>query len=309
MASEPGFTHSALVVDSEDTLITHLLPALGECGEQVLLVVAPRTRDLLRAELGSRADAWEWAKPDGFYGGLGAAFETFRRYLAAQHTLGRRVHVVAEPGMRGERANAYLPYEAVCNDAFAAYACSVTCLWDSREQPSSIIDEVRKVHGFELGGAGFQPSPGFVPAGTYLAGLASTPPAPPPPETLMDRLVLDVHDLPQLRERARVLALSLGFPEEDVTLATNEVVTNGLVHGAPPVRVRYWAEPGALVVQVEDAGGTDLPPAAGYLPPDVHQFGGRGMWIARQLADIVTAHSAAGTTAVRMSFPGQLQAS
>ena len=305
MADQPGFIHSALIVDSEDMLVARLLPALDEAvseGQPVLMSVGPRTQDVLRAALGARATALTWG--GGPTVPLGVVFESYRRHLAGQHALGRRVHIVAEPGVTGERASACLPYESVCNDVYAAYGCSVTCLWDSRLQPASIIDEVRKVHGFELGSAGFLRNPGFVPAGTYLAGLARAAPRPPPRAPLMDRLVLDVHDLAHLRERTRVLARALGLPEDDFTLAINEVVTNGLVHGAPPVRVRCWAEPGGLVVQVEDTGGVAIPAIAGYLPPGEDQFGGRGMWIARQLADIVTAYTAGGTTVVRMSFPG-----
>ena len=306
MATEPGFTHSALIVDSEDALTTRLLPALHRSmaeGRPVLMVVGPDTGELLRAELGSPAAELEWGDPDACCERLGVAFETFRRHLAEQYALGRRVHVVAEPVLTSDRASAYLPYEAVCNDAFAAYHCSVTCLWDSRRHPSQLIDDVRRVHGYELGDEGFTPNPGFVPASTYLAALGRTQPPPPPSATLLDLLVRDAHDLPRLRERTRVLARSLGFPEDDITLAANEVATNGLVHGAPPVRVRCWRDGGVLVVQVEDAGGVELPPAAGYLPPDVDQFGGRGMWIARQLADIVTTYTSPGNTAVRMSFP------
>ncbi|NKQ56283.1 sensor histidine kinase [Amycolatopsis sp. K13G38] len=306
MASEPGFTHSALIVDSPDALAARLVPLLErQMAEErpVLLVVAPETEDLVRAELGARAERLEWGQRSGFYQQLGVAFERFRRYLADQRAAGRRVHVVAEPLVTGDRATAYLPYEAVCNDAFAAYDCPVTCLWDSRRHPASHIEDVRRVHGWELGETEFLRSGTFVPAGTYLAGFARTPLPQPPPATLLDRLVLDVHDLPRLRERTRFLAQTAGTAAEDVTLAVNEVVTNGLLHGEPPVRIRAWPAPGALIVQIEDAGGVEVPPAAGYLPPDVDQYGGRGMWLARQLADIVTTHTSGDRTAVRMSFP------
>ena len=47
---------------------------------------------------------------------------------------------------------------------------------------------------------------------------------------------------------------------DDAILATSEVVTNAIVHGEGPVRVRAWAGPHGARVEVGDAGaGTPCP--------------------------------------------------
>jgi len=306
MAHELGFAHSALIVDSERALTDRLVPALERSlaeGMPVLMLVGPAVEEVVRDRLGAGAAELQWNALPGFYQRLGVTFETFRRYLAAQHAEGRTVHVVAEPPMTGKRAVAFLPFESVCNLAYAGYGCPITCLWDSRRHSPEIIDDVAKVHPFRLEASGLSPSTDFLATDTYLSGLDHVPPEPPPPVVELDEVVTVMHDLPLLRANIRRLARTLGFAVDDLTLATNEVVTNGLAHGAPPVRVRAWRSGDLLAVQVEDHGGVPVPPGAGYLPPEADQFGGRGMWIARQLADIVSTHSADGKTLVRMVFP------
>jgi len=81
------------------------------------------------------------------------------------------------------------------------------------------------------------------------------------------------------------------------------VASNGLVHGAPPVRVRGWHFASALVVQIDDAGGRAVPSTAGYYPPTMRPGSGRGLWLARQLADVVTAYTGSSVTSVRLHFP------
>ncbi|SFP03447.1 Anti-sigma regulatory factor (Ser/Thr protein kinase) [Amycolatopsis arida] len=313
-----GFVHNVLVVDSDQALRERLLPALRRslaAGESVLMVVGPHTERIVRDALGTDAARLEWGDPSAIYQRLGFAFATFRRRLAEEHARGRVLHVVAEPDVRTDlapdapvdRAAAYLSYEAICNEAFARYGCPVTCLWDSRSHPTLVIEGARALHPHELGPSGPFPNPDFVPPESYLAGRNQVALEPPPTSVDLDLALYDVPELAGLRARAREWARGHGFDRaaaEDVVIATGEVATNGLLHGAPPARVRCWRRSDTLVVQVDDARGVPLPPTAGYQPPDDTQPGGRGMWIARQLADVVTTHTVPGTvTTVRMYFP------
>lgn len=47
---------------------------------------------------------------------------------------------------------------------------------------------------------------------------------------------------------------------DDAVLATSEVVTNAILHGEGPVRVRAWAGPHGVRVEVGDAGAGALRP-------------------------------------------------
>lgn len=314
--ADEQFVHRALIVDSDETLRQRLVPALDRAlraGETVLMVVSPHTQQVVHGALGDRAEQLHWGDTRAFYQRLGFAYETFRRYLQQQHAAGQRVYVVAEPdiptsgpGAPVDQVAAYLSYEAMCNDAYAAYRCPVTCIWDSRRHPTLVIEGARSLHNYELAPTGPIPNPDFVPPAQYLAGCNHIAPEPPPPFTDVDTIVIDTHALAALREQLRQWTRDRDFAPSaiwDVVLATSEVATNGLIHGAPPVHIRGWHHADTLIVQVDDAGGIPIPPLAGYLPPAADQRGGRGLWLARQLADTLTTYTTSASTTVRMHFP------
>jgi anti-sigma regulatory factor (Ser/Thr protein kinase) len=312
-----GFRHAALIVDSDDSVRTRLVPALRESidGETpVLMVVGPDTERLVRDELGGLSDRLEWGDAGSFYQRLGFAFEGFRRYLAAQHAVGRTVQVVAEPDLAAgvspeipfDRAAAYTSYEAMCNDAYAGYGCPVICIWDSRRHQEELIESIRTVHNHEVTDAGHVANPQHVPPPEYLAGRTDVPLSRPPALADLDLAVAAPEDLGVMSRAVASWAGSRGFSDEasdDVVIALVEVATNGLVHGRPPVRVRGWWRGDTLVAQVDDAGGCPLPALAGYVAPGPDAAAARGLWLARQLADVVSASTAGGTTSVRLHFP------
>jgi anti-sigma regulatory factor (Ser/Thr protein kinase) len=319
-SSDGAFVHAALIIDSDESLRNRLMPALRRSladDVPVTMVVSPDTERLVRADLGERGDRMHWHRPDAFYQRLGFAFEGFRRFLAAHHAAGQRVHVVAEPDVTTgidpagpvDRAAAYLSYEAACNQVFARYGCPVTCLWDSRRHPTVIIENVRSLHNHEITETGDTLNTGYVPPADYLAGRNDIPLPPLPPAPDLDVALSYRDELGPLRAAVQSWAELRSFTPvatDDVVIAVGEVATNGLVHGAPPVRVRGWHTGGTLVIQVDDAGGRPLPPTAGYLPPSTRPEDQRGMWLARQLADVITAHTGAGVTSVRLHFPHEV---
>jgi anti-sigma regulatory factor (Ser/Thr protein kinase) len=320
------FEHAALIVDSDEGLRNRLVPAVRRCIElelPVMVVVAAHTERLLRADLGGHGERVRWGQPGAFYQRLGFAFEGFRRLLAAQHANGERLHLFTEPdvatgatgasgasgatdpGWPVDRAAAYLSYEAVRNEVYAPYGCPVTCLWDGRRHPTPIIDDVRSLHNHEVTEAGSVVNAGYVQSADHLAGRNHPLPSPPVAAGL-DFSLTGLDDLPLLRTALESWAKRRSFlpaAAGDVVIAVGEVAGNGLVHGAPPVRVRGWLVAGTLVVQVDDAGGRPLPATAGYYPPTMRSANGRGLWLARQLADVVTAYTGAGITSVRLHFP------
>ena len=84
--------------------------------------------------------------------------------------------------------------------------------------------------------------------------------------------------------RKRLSTLLPTLPPEqldDVILATSEVVTNAILHGEGPVRVRAWMANTAVHVEVGDAGRGNPQPATGIGNDDE---AGRGLFI----VDMVT---------------------
>jgi anti-sigma regulatory factor (Ser/Thr protein kinase) len=72
-----------------------------------------------------------------------------------------------------------------------------------------------------------------------------------------------------------------------LVLAANKVVTNGIVHGVPPVEVRLWTAERRILVIVTDAGPGPQDPTVG-LRPVRSATGGLGLWIAHQACSHVT---------------------
>jgi anti-sigma regulatory factor (Ser/Thr protein kinase) len=313
------FTHTAVIVESDFTLREELAREIRRSvsgGTPVLMAVSDHTADVVRNTLSDVADGLHWAERGRYDQRMGFAYEWFRRYLADQHSAGHQVHVIAEPEISAypgpdppvDRVAAYLCYESICNTAFAAYGAQVTCLWDSRWYPTIVLEDARSVHPHELTGAGRVRNPAYIGPTDYLAARNDVPgPAPPTPVDL-DVPVEHSGVLPLLRRALKPWAEQRGFGPRaiaDILLAATEVATNGLIHGGDPVRIRAWDHEQTLVVQVDDGGRALLPPAAGYVFPDPGT-GKRGMWLARQLADVVTVDTTAGHNAVRLHFPYDL---
>jgi anti-sigma regulatory factor (Ser/Thr protein kinase) len=114
----------------------------------------------------------------------------------------------------------------------------------------------------------------------------------------------DPPDSPALRREVHALAVAAGFGERaaDVTLALAELLANALEHGRPPVTVEGWFD-GRLVVEVTDSGpGLDRDAIWRTHPPHPDGDRGRGLWIVRQLVDVVTVSSGPGGTSVHMEL-------
>jgi anti-sigma regulatory factor (Ser/Thr protein kinase) len=311
------FAHTIAVIQSDASVRTHLVPEIRRSlqrGQHVLMVVSESVGRLVRSDLGSRVPGVEWGDPAAFYTRLGPAFERFRRYLAERHEAGQQVHVIAEPeladGAVADRTHAYLPYESICNETYAPYGSPVTCIWNTGQHPAAVLEQARIVHGHELTAAGRVRNEAYQTPDEFLTGRAQAPLEPVP--ALVDHDVI-LHDLLDLRVLRRILATWTtrhGFQDEvaaDVSVAVTEIATNALIHGGTPARARCWHAGDTLIVQLDDPGGRPLSPTAGYRrPAATSAAGGRGLWLARQLADSVMTASAAGRTSVRLYFPHRI---
>ncbi|GAA4964681.1 sensor histidine kinase [Actinoplanes utahensis] len=314
-----GFVHTALIAGTDDEVIDALVPALRRSAstyDEVLMVVGKHTRALLAGHVDDLAGVLRWDDVAAFYRRLGFAYESFRRYLAEQAEAGRRVHVIAEPDLADKsdadpppgRAEAYLAYEAVCNDTYAPYRFPVTCLWDTRHHSAAVIEGVQATHPRLLTPAGPQPSPHYRQPDQYLT-LRSHVTLPPVPRAVShDQILSEVAQLSRLRALLNAWAGDNGFAEEsadDLVVTAVEIASNALCHAATPVRVRAWRHDDTLVVQCDDTAGIPIPATAGYHRPDTTGAlpGGRGLWLARQLADVVLIDSHAGRTSIRLHFP------
>ena len=114
----------------------------------------------------------------------------------------------------------------------------------------------------------------------------------------------DPAEIAEVRSAVHGIAVNEGFGDRasDLVLALDEVIANAQEHGAAPIAVEAWVD-GRLVVEVSDVGrGFDRGEVWKPPPPEPLGRRGRGLWIARQLADIVTIDCAGGHTRVRIEL-------
>jgi anti-sigma regulatory factor (Ser/Thr protein kinase) len=86
---------------------------------------------------------------------------------------------------------------------------------------------------------------------------------------------------------------------DDLVIAASELAANSVMHGGGSGTLRLWRENGSLLAEVEDRGQIEEP-LVGRLRPGIAQEGGRGLWLANQLCDLVQIRSGAAGTTVRL---------
>ena len=176
--------------------------------------------------------------------------------------------------------------------------------FDTGALPRQVLESVLATHPTLVDADGRRPSPAFVDPARYLPEL----PVPPEPlEATPPRLAArDVTDFIGLRHAvAAALAGAEGDHDlvEDFQLAVDEMVSNAVRHGRPPVDVTLWAAAGTAVCRVTDRGAGPADPFAGYGPAHGEDLsrGGMGLWLARQLCDHVDVVHEDGGVSVRLT--------
>src|SRR5581483_8761197 len=85
----------------------------------------------------------------------------------------------------------------------------------------------------------------------------------------------------------------------DFVTVVNELTTNSVRHADGRGCLRLWAEEDSLVCEVRDRGRFSGPRLAGRERPTIDRVGGRGLWLANQLCDLVQIRSVPDGTVVR----------
>jgi anti-sigma regulatory factor (Ser/Thr protein kinase) len=302
--------HALLLYESEESLCAHAVPYLREGldrGEAVMAVVSASAQHVLSVALGDDAGRVRWQAGDVSYGRLGVMFEGFRQFLAEHRAAGVSMRLLAENGRVGtpERMAAYLRFEAMANEVYRPYGYRWACLYDTRTHSTDTLRHVRQVHPRLLEHGGQEiPNGDYLEPGSYLA--RSDPPAQPPAAVQLDSEIISLGQLVVFRRWLRRWAEVQRINDDDadgVVIAVGEAVTNALQHGAPPIRVRAWTADGRGRVHVHDRGPRSIPATAGYRHPSQERNRGYGLWLARQLADVVTTYSDRAGTTIALDFP------
>jgi len=300
--SSVNLIHQILVYQDAQQYLTEILPFVQdgiERGEPVLAVTTDANASSLRDELGRSAADVKFVEPTSWYDSPGRTMAACYRYLKDQRVGHERVRVVGEPvwsGWNSMETAGWKRFEASLNLAFATAAAWMICSYDQRVLPESVVADARRTHPELTGG---RKSAEFADPSGFCAELDHD--LEPPPEGRYTTLAFDGDPAP-VRQFAAQQATRLGLSmprRDDLVLAVNEVTTNAIRHGAGHGRVLIWRDDRHLVCEVFDPGHA-RDGLMGYVPPDPTSEGGHGLWITRQLCDLVEIRTPPTGTTVRL---------
>ncbi|MGY1666094.1 anti-sigma factor RsbA family regulatory protein [Geodermatophilus sp. SYSU D00696] len=301
--------HDAFLYDDPTQLADVAARFLGEglaAGEAAVVATGPRTTGMIRDALDDHPHLRVLDRSEVYRGRTPAVITSLRRLADRCAADGvDRIRVVGETDFGTTEQNRYewQRYEAVVNVALADRPLWGLCVFDARRLPEPVLESARRTHPHLVTAAGRTANPGYVDPAAFLRDL----PAPPEPlEQSRPRLVArDVTDFIGLRHAVAAELATLDGPQEtveDLLLAVDEMTSNAVRHGRPPVDLELWTDRERVVCRITDRGPGPADPYAGYGPAHGEDLsrGGMGLWLARQLCDHVHVARTATGTSVRL---------
>jgi anti-sigma regulatory factor (Ser/Thr protein kinase) len=172
------------------------------------------------------------------------------------------------------------------------------CPYDTSSLAPDVIDEALRTHPYVSDGHSHA-SATYAGADAWSAPFDATLPE-PPDQTLTLRV--RGGDLRLTRETLRRALAERGFSQEkthDFVLAVHEILVNSVRHGGGTGTLRLWGRDGTAIAEISDRGWIEDPLVGRSLPLGTPS-GGRGVWLAHQLCDLVQIRSRPGRTTVRL---------
>lgn len=290
-SSHPHFRHDVLIHDDDAALVnaTRRFVRQGLDAGADVLVHGSRGRMVMLEQALAAHPRLTYGYDEQMYVAPSQTLFEYQRQLAGRSPGSRDVWVTGTVplGATSAAQGAWSRYESAVNEALGSFPFQAMCTYDTRFTPPEVIAAALASHPGLNTGEGRVPCPDYHPPADFLAlPLAKVPQAPQEAPQLATE-VLGLDDLDFLRGLVRSTARAASAVPldaiEDLIVAVHEVTANGVIRGAPPVRVTLWADLAQIVVQVVDAGPGGVDPTAGYRLPD---FGGAlGLWVARHEVD------------------------
>ena len=305
-----GHRHDALLYDSAAELTAAAVPFLLEglaAGEAAVIAASDQTAATLREALDDDPRVQVLERSAVYCERTPTAITAFRR-LAEQHAAEGtgRIRIVGEVDFGATERDwlEWQRYEAVINDALATWPLWGLCVFDTQLLPDQVLDSAVRTHPYLVTPEGRGPNPLFGDPGRYLRLLPI--PREPLEETPPRLAAVDVADFISLRHTVAGELAGVDAPREvleDFLLAMDEMTSNAVRHGQPPVDLRLWITSDRVVCTITDRGPGWGDPFAGYGPAhgDDLSRGGMGLWLARQLCDHVDIFAGTEDMTVRLT--------
>jgi anti-sigma regulatory factor (Ser/Thr protein kinase) len=289
------FRHDLLLHDSADELADIAVPFLLdglEAGDGAVIAAGPDSAAVLTEALGNDDRVLVLNSRDVYRMRTPEAITAFRELADQRTPAGQQLRVVGETTF-GPTQREWLEwerYEAVINEALRPHPLWGLCIYDTNRLPDEVIEAGLRTHPHLVTAEGRQVNPDYAEPADFLRDL----PVLPEPLQLTEPVlrVDDVSDFTGLRHSVAEHLAGLGGSAdamEDLHLAIDEMSSNAVRHGGPPVQLQLWASADRVVCTISDRGPGMDDPFAGYGPAHGTDLsrGGMGLWLARQLCDHV----------------------
>ena len=295
-----AFAHEAMLYDGYDEFVSATTEFIREgvdAGEPVLVVVGAAKIARLREELNEAGDAVLFADMAELGANPARIIPAWQQFVEQHLRDDRPVRGIGEPIWAERTADELVEcqrHESLLNLAFAdAPAWRLLCPYDVSKLADAVIEEALRSHPIVVrnGQRGASASYGGLSAPARPFDLPlSDPPA------NAELLEFDGAHLVGGRQLVSSRAADAGLSRaraNDLVLAVNEILTNSVRHGGGSGVLRIWQDDSRLVCEVEDHGRI-ADPLVDRRRPDPDQMGGRGLWMANQICDLVQLSSAGG---------------
>jgi anti-sigma regulatory factor (Ser/Thr protein kinase) len=305
-----GFQHQALIYEGADEYVAGTAPFLRaalEAGQPALVAVRKEQAELLRGELGREAGMLRFAPMQEIARNPAAVIPLWRDFV--DENPGRAVRGVSEL-VWADRTPAEIEechrHEALLNLVFAeCRSWSLLCPYDACSLADDELERAATTHTLISREGRTEESAAFDAGFDCLAGEL------PPPRVRPETVSFGLTELSEVRKRVTAAGERAGMDAHtvaDLVIAASELAANSVMHGGGTGTLRLWRENGTLLVEVEDEGRIEEQ-LVGRLRPGITQEGGRGLWLANQLCDLVQIRSGETGTMVRLHvFAHQLAA-
>ncbi len=286
------FEHPAFMYSDTDSLVDYLVPYIHSgLDEHAFVFVALKSEHIgaLRSVLGDDARRTAVVDTAKWHPHPNTRLNALHQIAADAAGNGSScLRLAVEPvwPQRRELVSEWQRFESALNHVLAPYHGSLVCLYDASDLDPSIVDVAESTHphvhraGERSASTHFESPDAFLRRWHDDAAIPASEP----------RHVQSIEELASIRAELTGVATDLRLPlrkTHDLCLAANEILTNALIYGSGPVEMWTYIEDGFLVVEVRDRGNGIADPLVGYRPPPTFKVGGRGVWLARQVVDLL----------------------
>ncbi|MET9700905.1 sensor histidine kinase [Streptomyces sp. NPDC006529] len=292
--AENGFRHELYPYRGEAEFVSGTLGFIHEALEEdeaVVVAVPPDKTALLQDELGGES-AVTFVDTTTAGPNPGRLIAAWVAWLAERGEGDRPVRGIGETSWRTARSAAHLSelryHEWLMNRAFAqSRARSMLCPYDAADEDEAVLQSLSRCHPLIRRDGHYTRNDGYLSAETYPFEVLADPCDP------YQELSYSHGDLAAIRSKVAQCASDAGVPEEQLpklAVAVTEIATNSIRHGGGKGTLRTWAQDATFLCEFRDAGY--IPDVmAGRVRPSAEQIGGRGLWLAHQLCDLVEIRS------------------